>query len=184
MKALVIAVALVIVTGLCMTVFSACGKTYRVDYSGSKSDFKNARDRYRAGQKVRLIYYIIATDTDYSFYVDGERVSPGYENDCYILEFVMPEHDVVINVESRNSMEALESRKVDYCGQMDDYLNAEETCFVGYYVELYLKEKKDDTVYHFYLDDEEIPCEITDEGYVMVSFIMPDHDCTLKYTEE
>ena len=73
---------------------------------------------------------------------------------------------------------------MDYCGQMDDYLNAEETCFVGYYVELYLKEKKDDTVYHFYLDDEEIPCEITDEGYVMVSFIMPDHDCTLKYTEE
>ena len=101
MKALVIAVALVIVAGLCMTVFSACGKTYRVDYSGSKGCFKNARDGYRAGQKVRLIYFDIATDTSYTFYVDGERVSPGYENDCYVLEFVMPEHDVVIDVESR-----------------------------------------------------------------------------------
>ncbi len=86
---------------------SACGSVkYNVDYGGKKSSFDNARDSYAAGSKVTLYYSIIATDTDYSFYVDGEKINPDYEESKgYIIKFTMPEHDITVSVESRNSME-------------------------------------------------------------------------------
>ena len=81
-------------------------KKYKVDYCGREQDFSNAKRSYRPGERVRLIYGIIATDTDYSFSVDGKPVSPGYSDDKgFIIEFTMPDHDVTITVESRNTME-------------------------------------------------------------------------------
>ncbi len=44
---------------------------YKVHYNKNKSCFSNAKDSYRAGEQVTLIYPFIATDTDYSFSVDG-----------------------------------------------------------------------------------------------------------------
>ena len=99
-------------TGACVYRFCAGGSgggsddtVYHVDYSGSKDAFSNAEDTYRPGQEVELYYEIIATDTDYSFYLDDELLNAGYAEDKgYILKFTMPEHDVTIRVESRNSM--------------------------------------------------------------------------------
>lgn len=90
-----------------MLCFSGCfSAKYRVDYNGSKESFVNAKDAYKAGTKVTLYYDIIATDTDYTFYLDDEPVNVGYREDKgYILEFTMPEHDVSIKVAARNSME-------------------------------------------------------------------------------
>ena len=80
-------------------------ETYKVDYNGQKSFYKHARNRYRAGAKVKIYYYMIATDTDYSFYLDDEFLSCKYdESKGFVIEFTMPDHDVSLRCESRNSM--------------------------------------------------------------------------------
>ncbi|MBE6685898.1 MAG: hypothetical protein E7591_01550 [Ruminococcaceae bacterium] len=50
---------------------------------------------------------MVATDTDYTFYLDGERInSSGYSDfKGYTIEFTMPDHDVELTCESKNSME-------------------------------------------------------------------------------
>ena len=101
-----IALAAVILAGAFM--FSGCfgSKKFKVDYNGQKDSFKNASDSYRAGEKVEIYYPFIATDTDYSFYFDGEKMNPDYEEGKgYIIKFTMPEHDVSVEVSSKNTME-------------------------------------------------------------------------------
>ncbi len=85
--------------------FGCGGARYRVDYCGMKSAFPGAKDAYRAGELVTLDFPYIATDTDYRFYLDGEPLNTDYEHKRgFILRFTMPAHDVVLTVESRNSM--------------------------------------------------------------------------------
>lgn len=85
-----------------MSIFS---KKYKVDYCGQKSEYKNARDEYRAGEKVELYYPLIATDTDYSFSLDGAELTRDYDTQKgFILRFTMPEHDVKLHCFSRNTM--------------------------------------------------------------------------------
>lgn len=84
---------------------SLFGKKYKVDYCGRKSDYKNAKDKYRAGEKVTLYYWMIATDTDYSFRLDGAQLLRDYDTKKgFILSFIMPDHDVVLHCSARNSM--------------------------------------------------------------------------------
>ena len=98
---------------ICMV---ACGKTtdseetttkkYNVDYCGGKDMFQNAKSAYREGKKVTLYFDEIATDTSYTFYVDGETVSPLYEEGKgFVIEFTMPDHDITIDYDMRNDME-------------------------------------------------------------------------------
>lgn len=85
-----------------MNIFS---KKYKVDYCGKKFEYRNARDEYRAGEKVTLYYWMIATDTDYSFSLDGAELSRDYDTKKgFILSFIMPDHDVVLHCFERNSM--------------------------------------------------------------------------------
>ena len=70
---------------------SGCfGKKYKVDYCGQKGSFEGAKDSYRAGERVELRFSHIATDTDYYFYVDGQRVKPDYDSDrhCYVISLL------------------------------------------------------------------------------------------------
>jgi len=90
---------------LMLTLFGCGGKVCRVDYDGSKDDFTGAKDTYRAGSTVKLCYGLIATDTDYSFLIDGEPIRADWdEKKGYILRFTMPDHDVKLTVKSVNSM--------------------------------------------------------------------------------
>ena len=85
-----------------MSIFA---KKYKEDYCGEKYAYKNAKDEYRAGEKVTLYYWMIATDTDYSFSLDGAELSRDYDTKKgFILSFIMPDHDVVLHCFSRNSM--------------------------------------------------------------------------------
>ena len=79
-------------------------RRYPVDYGGREFVFDNAKRSYRAGTRVRLIMSEIATDTDYSFSVEGAGFQVDFE-DGYVVSFTMPEHGVRVRVESRNSME-------------------------------------------------------------------------------
>ena len=80
-------------------------KKYKVDYCGEKYAYKNAKDEYRAGERVVLYYWMVATDTDYSFRLDGAELSRDYDTSKgFILSFIMPDHDVVLHCYERNSM--------------------------------------------------------------------------------
>lgn len=78
---------------------------YTLDLNGRDCEFKNAKKSYKAGERVTLYYFMIATDTNYSFFVDGAYFNPDYETDKgYIISFDMPDHDVVVDVHAKNSM--------------------------------------------------------------------------------
>lgn len=49
-------------------------KEYIVDYCGRKECYFGAKDSYKVGEEVVLKYGMIATDTDYLFSLDGERL--------------------------------------------------------------------------------------------------------------
>ena len=101
-----------------MSLFTGCfAKRYSVDYSGQKESYLHAKDSYRAGEKVEIFFDRIATDTDYSFYLDKERLSPLYDDKKgFVITFTMPAHDVVLEYRSRNSMivEPEETLLVEY----------------------------------------------------------------------
>jgi len=93
---IVIGVMIMISLGGCF------GKKYKVIY---KSGFSSKKTAYTAGSKVTVYYDMIATDTDYSFYSNDVKMKQDYDNDHgYIFTFTMPEHDVLIQMYSKNSM--------------------------------------------------------------------------------
>ena len=85
---------------------SGCfGKKYHVDYCGAKDCYRGAKDYYRAGTNVKIYYELIATDTDYHFYLDDEPLNFTYDDlKGFVIEFTMPEHDVKLECISINSM--------------------------------------------------------------------------------
>ena len=97
-----------LITGvLLMLSLFGCGKIrYNIDFDGY--GFKSEKTSYGEGEEVTVIYDMIATDTDYSFYTDSDdvKLKQDYDNDHgYIFTFTMPAHDVKLSVRSRNSME-------------------------------------------------------------------------------
>ena len=97
--------ALVVALIAAWLVSCAGGEKYRVDYCGIKDMYGNAKDSYRAGTEVTLYFDLIATDTDYSFYLDGERIRFEYdEKKGFVIRFTMPEHDVKLECETVGSM--------------------------------------------------------------------------------
>ena len=105
-KLLLCILILCLLPGIC----GCAGQRYKIDYSGQKSSYTGARNSYRAGQTVVLYYKMIATDTDYSFYLDDESIPFTWvEGKGFKIEFTMPEHDVTLLCGHRNSMIALPS---------------------------------------------------------------------------
>ncbi len=81
-----------------------CGeKEYKLIFE--RGGFESAKTKYAAGEDVTVYYKTILTDTDYYFSFDGVDCERDYEPEKgYIFRFVMPERDVRISYESRNSM--------------------------------------------------------------------------------
>ncbi len=98
---------LVIIMSVLPTSAQACkkAKQHKVDYGGKMFSFRNAKEKYYEGETVEFYFYMVATDTSYSFFLDGQPYNPSYQNDKgYIIRFVMPDHDVKIEVFSKNIM--------------------------------------------------------------------------------
>ena len=127
-KAIVILLT-VLMGGMMMFGLSGCGgKKYAVDYCGQKDFYSNAKDSYREGQKVTLYYPLIATDTDYHFYLDGETLNYLYEdNKGFAIKFVMPDHDVKLECVSTNSM------TVESDPEIETLVTDEDVMLVDYY---------------------------------------------------
>lgn len=100
--------ALLAVGGIVLFGLFGCGKKadkYKIDFGGQESFFEGAKDSYREGEKVTLYFDLIATDTDYSFFLDGEEINVDYDDDRgFIITFTMPAHDVTLECESENTM--------------------------------------------------------------------------------
>ena len=89
-----------------MALSGCTGEKYALNFNDA--DFESKRTAYAAGEKVTVYYDLIATDTDYWFYTDSEDVElkRDFDNEHgYVFTFIMPAHDVTLDVESRNSME-------------------------------------------------------------------------------
>ena len=101
----------ILLGGILMFGFGSCRKKqpettsegrYRVITDGY---FEGLKSDYRAGEEVVAYSGMIPTDTDYSFYLDDERLNPDFEwTKGYICRFTMPDHDVVLRCEFHNSM--------------------------------------------------------------------------------
>lgn len=84
----------------------ACGSKYHLHFDGY--GLESPKTAYADGEPVTVYYSMIATDTDYSFFVDSEDIEliQTYDDKHgYVLKFNMPAHDVTVSVKSRNSME-------------------------------------------------------------------------------
>lgn len=92
----------ILLGGLMIFSLFGCGKKYNATYD-YKDGYEGAKDSYRAGEKVKLVYGMIASDTDYTFYVDGADYKVSYENG-YVIEFTMPKNDVHVHHDAVNSM--------------------------------------------------------------------------------
>lgn len=104
--------AAVIVTAvIVIAIFiTGCGKrSYKVDYCGAKDFYANAKDTYKSGEEVELIFDLVATDTDYTFYLDGksENLDVHGTGNGFLIRFTMPDHDVKLSYSEKNSMEYL-----------------------------------------------------------------------------
>jgi hypothetical protein len=66
--------------------------------------FTSERTEYRTGEAVKVLFPYIATDTSYSFYVDGKDADISYEDGIFVIRFIMPDHDVEVSYTSRNTM--------------------------------------------------------------------------------
>ena len=105
-KTIILFLLITAIGGAVMFGFSGCfGERYKVDYNGQKDSYEGAKDSYRPGEEVELRFRYIATDSDYSFYLDGEKLNPDYsDKEGYIIRFTMPSRDVSLKYSVKNSM--------------------------------------------------------------------------------
>lgn len=105
------AAAVIVTAVIVIAIFiTGCGKrSYKVDYCGAKDFYSNAKKTYKAGEEVELIFDLVATDTDYTFYLDGksEDLDVHGTGNGFLIRFTMPDHDVKLNYSEKNSMEYL-----------------------------------------------------------------------------
>ena len=107
----VFAAAVIVTAVIIIAIFiTGCGKrSYKVDYCGAKDFYSNAKNTYKAGEEVELIFDLVATDTDYTFYLDGksEDLDVQGTGNGFLIRFTMPDHDVKLSYSENNSMEYL-----------------------------------------------------------------------------
>ena len=97
---------LLLVVCFVLTLAAGGSSSYKVDYDGGKHHFLGAKDTYRAGERVTLYFPMVPTDTDYSFPLEGAELDVSWTDLLgYRLRFTMPNHDVKLTCETRNSME-------------------------------------------------------------------------------
>lgn len=101
-------IALLLMGVVMMSFLSGCfGPKYTVS---SDDEFLTGLGEYSEGAKVKIVLEMWATDTDYTFYMNGEPLDRSkvdvrfdYEQG-YVITFTMPDHDVYVTYEAKNSM--------------------------------------------------------------------------------
>ncbi len=103
---------------------------YRLSFN--RSGFETEKTMYAPGEEVTVRYDIIATDTDYSFYSNDVEFRQEYDGG-YVFTFVMPDHNVALNVKSRNTMEYDPDANIENTsGNLKDHITNENMVFDYY----------------------------------------------------
>ena len=93
-----------IVTGALLLLSGCGGEKYRLSFA--HAGFEAPKEMYAPGERVKVTYNLIGTDTDYRFHSDDVEFEQGYDpKRGYIFRFTMPDHDVTLSVTSYSSME-------------------------------------------------------------------------------
>lgn len=120
------------------------GEKYTLDLNGLEADFEGVKSSYAEGELVDISYNLIATDTDYTFIVDGENFSPDYTVERgYIIRFNMPNHNVKIEIDTNNSMVYVPTTIED---DTSDIIN-NNSYFVGKNGKVYFRAPHEDSLY-------------------------------------
>lgn len=88
-----------------ISLFGCRKPKYRLLFDGN--GFETRKTLYAEGETVKVYFRMIATDTDYHFWLDDEDIKLNRDYDDrhgYIFTFTMPDHDVTLHKESHNSM--------------------------------------------------------------------------------
>ena len=104
MKTILLFLILVIFAVL-LVVLGCTAKTYDVDYCGEMQMYEGAKASFVPGTTVTLYYTLIASDTDYTFYLDGEKLSVALDaSKGFMIRFTMPDHNVKLECVAENTM--------------------------------------------------------------------------------
>ncbi|EJU20403.1 putative lipoprotein [Peptoanaerobacter stomatis] len=107
---------------LLMFFLLGCGKQkHRLNFDSY--GFESKKSEYAYGDKVKVYYNLIGTDTDYNFYLDDESIELKQSYDDkhgYILTFTMPDHDVTLNVNSHNNMVYIPQINVTFVNEVKE----------------------------------------------------------------
>lgn len=96
---------IIFLVGILVIGLLGCGpQKYKLELDGY--GFSSPKTHYAEGATVKVTFDLIATDTDYSFYLDCDdtELDIDYDNGAYVMTFVMPAHDVKLSMSSRNTM--------------------------------------------------------------------------------
>ena len=99
-----------------------CGKQkYKLHFEGY--GFQSSKTEYAAGDQVTVYYDLIATDTDYRFWLDDENVKLKQDYDDrhgYVFSFIMPDHELTLHVSSHNSMEYIPTVSITFQNEVEE----------------------------------------------------------------
>ena len=99
-----------------------CGKPkYKLHFDGY--GFQSSKTEYAAGEQVTVYYDLIATDTDYRFWLDDESVKLKQDYDDrhgYVFSFIMPDHELTLHVSSHNSMEYIPTVSISFQNEVEE----------------------------------------------------------------
>lgn len=107
---------------LLMFFLLGCGKQkHKLNFDSY--GFESKKSEYAYGDKVKVYYNLIGTDTDYNFYLDDESIELKQSYDDkhgYILTFTMPDHDVTLNMNSHNNMVYIPQINVTFVNEVNE----------------------------------------------------------------
>ena len=113
---------LMILGVIVMFTLFGCGKQkYKLHFEGY--GFQSSKTEYAAGEQVTVYYDLIATDTDYRFWLDDESVKMKQDYDDrhgYVFTFTMPDHELTLHVSSHNSMEYIPTVSVSFQNEVEE----------------------------------------------------------------
>ena len=120
-KTLKLLLLIILGVSVMFTLFGCGRQKYKLQFDGY--GFQSAKTAYAAGEKVTVYFDLIATDTDYRFWLDDETVKLTQDWDekrGYVFTFAMPAHDVTLHVSSRNSMEYIPTVTVTFRNEVEE----------------------------------------------------------------
>ncbi len=150
--------------------------TYRV--IDEKGVFIGLRERYAAGEEVRLKTYIVMDATP-TVTADGERLSPELEGNKYLVyPFIMPAHDVTVSFSLGGSDMMMQPFHITYDGY--GVIDGIDSAYPGETVMLKVG-LVFDTITDVYVNDEKIQqVNGPDEDFLYFAFEMPYEDVTVR----